>query len=229
LQGRIILGDKKAPPPRYVFGGRNRMDATSDDFIRTCRDKRYRYIRNFTPHVPYAQIIPYMEKMPIMREWRRLHSEGTLVGPQTLFFQHTKPDEELYDLENDPHEVKNLAASPDHQNILKRMRSALDIWMKDTGDQGAIPEEQLIERMWPGHKQPVTAIPTIESSPAENGKVLIKLACETEGASVGYRIGSQRRWSPYARPITLESGTELTVKAIRIGYKPSAEVKKTLP
>jgi len=228
LQGRIILGDKKAPPPKYVFGGRNRMDATSDDFIRTCRDKRYRYIRNFTPQVPYAQTIPYMEKMPIMQEWRRLHSEGKLIGPQALFFQHPKPDEELYDLENDPHEVKNLAASPDHQHVLRNMRVALDTWMKDTADQGAIPEEQLIERMWPGHKQPVTATPTIESSPARSGKVLIKLACQTKGASIGYRIGSQRRWLLYPGAITLDSGTQLTVKAVRIGYRPSPEVKKTL-
>ena len=228
LQGRIILGDKKTPPPKYVFGGRNRMDATSDDFIRTCRDMRYRYIRNFTPQVPYAQTIPYMEKMPIMQQWRTLHSEGKLTGPQTLFFQHPKPDEELYDLNNDSHEIKNLANSPDHQHILKRMRAALGAWMKDTGDQGAIPEEQLIERMWPGHKQPVTAIPTIESSPAENGKVLIKLGCETEGASIGYRIGGQRRWLLYARPITLDTGTDLTVRAVRIGYKPSVETKRTL-
>lgn len=228
LQGRIMLGEKKAPQPKYVFGGRNRMDATSDDFIRTCRDKSHRYIRNFTPQIPYAQTIPYMEKMPIMQEWRRLHAEGTLIGPQTLFFQHPKPDEELYDLENDPHEIKNLANSPDHQHILKRMRAALDAWMKDTGDQGPIPEEQLIERMWPGHKQPVTATPTIESSHAEGGKILIKLACATEGASIGYRIGGERRWLPYARPTTLDAGTELTVKAIRIGYKPSPQVKKIL-
>jgi hypothetical protein len=169
-----------------------------------------------------------MEKMPTMQEWRRLHSEGKLTGPQTLFFQHPKPDEELYDLRDDPHEIKNLAASPDHQRVLRNMRAALDTWMKDTADQGAIPEEQLIQRMWPGHKQPVTATPTIESSPAESGEVRIKLACQTEGASIGYRIGSQRRWLLYARPTTLDSGTELTVKAVRIGYRPSPEVKKTL-
>jgi hypothetical protein len=163
-----------------------------------------------------------------MQEWRRLHSEGTLIGPQTLFFQQPKPDEELYDLENDPHEIKNLANSPEHQHILKRMRAALDIWMKETGDQGGIPEEQLIERMWPGRKQPVTATPTIESSPAKGGKIVIKLACETEGASIGYRIGGKGCWLPYARPTTLDAGIELTVKAIRIGYKPSPQVKMTL-
>jgi uncharacterized sulfatase len=229
MQGRIILGDKKAPPPKYVFGGRNRMDATSHDFIRTCRDKRYRYIRNFTPHIPYAQTIPYMEKMPIMQQWRKLHSEGKLTGPQKLFFEHPKPDEELYDIENDPHEINNLAASPGHKHILKNMRAALKAWMKKTSDLGAIPEDKLIERMWPGRKQPTTATPTIETSPAQNGKVLVKLTCQTEGASIGYRIAGRKRWLVYAKPFTLNAGTELTAKAIRIGYKPSPEIKKTLP
>ena len=229
LQGRIILGPEKAEEPKYVFGGRNRMDAASYDFIRTCRDRRYRYIRNFTPQVRYAQTIPYMEKMPIMQQWRQLHSEGRLTGPQTLFFRHPKPDEELYDLENDPHEVENLAASPDHERILKRMRTALSAWMKQTSDQGAIPEEELIERMWPGREQPVTATPAIETSPSRNGKVLIKLSCRTKGASIGYRIAGEERWLVYAKPFALDAGTHLTAKAIRIGYKQSPELKTTLP
>ncbi len=228
MQGRVILGKKKAPEPKYVFGGRNRMDAKSYDFIRTSRDKRYRYIKNFTPNIPYAQTIPYMEKMPIMQQWRLLHSQGKLKGPQKLFFRHPKPDHELYDLENDPHEVNNLASSPDHRHILERMKAALDAWMKETSDLGAIPEDKLIERMWPGRKQPVTAIPTIEAGPAPNGKVMVKLSCKTKGASIGYRTGGRQRWLVYEKPITLNAGTKLTAKAIRIGYKTSPEIKKTL-
>ena len=228
MQGRVILGRYKAPEPKYTFGGRNRMDANSYDFIRTCRDKRYRYIRNFTPDIPYAQTIPYMEKMPIMQQWRKLHSEGRLTGPQKLFFKHPKPDHELYDLQNDPYEVNNLASSPDHQQILKRMDAALDAWMKQTSDLGAIPEDKLIERMWPGRKQPVTATPTIDTSPAPNGKVFVKLSCKTKGASIGYRLGSRKTWLVYEKPIKLNAGTELTAKAIRIGYKTSPEIKKTL-
>ncbi|NIP23839.1 MAG: sulfatase-like hydrolase/transferase [Phycisphaerae bacterium] len=228
MQGRIILGKNKAPEPKYVFGGRNRMDANSYDFIRTCRDKRYRYIRNFTPSIPYAQTIPYMEKMPIMQQWRLLHSQRKLKGPQKLFFQHPKPEEELYDLENDPHEVNNLASSPSHQQILKRMNAALEAWMKETSDLGAIPEDKLIERMWPGRKQPITATPTVQIGPAQNGKVTVKMSCSTKGASIGYRLGGRKTWLVYEKPITLNTGTVLTAKAIRIGYKTSPEIKKTV-
>ena len=227
MQGRVLLGDRKDKPREYVFGGRNRMDLGSNDYIRTARDKRYRYIRNFTPDVPYAQHIEYMEKMPIMREWRRLHAEGRLTGVQKLFFRHPKPPEELYDILADPHEVKNLADSPEHQGTLKRMRAALERWIKNSGDLGGLDEEELIERMWPGRKQPVTATPTTKTTTAGGGKMVVKISCATKGASIGYRLGQQGRWLIYTKPIVLESGTILEAKAIRLGYKESEEIQFT--
>ncbi|MBA7645058.1 Ulvan-active sulfatase [subsurface metagenome] len=204
------------------------MDLGSNDYIRTIRDKRYRYIRNFTPEVPYAQRIKYMEKMPIMQEWRRLHAEGKLTGAQKLFFRHPKPPEELYDLNTDPHEVNNLAESPKHQRVLKRMRAELEKWIKDTGDLGGLDEDELIERMWPGRKQPVTATPTVDTTTAANGKIAVKISCATDGASIGYRPGGQGRWLIYTGPILLDSGTVLQTKAIRIGYRQSKMLRFAL-
>jgi uncharacterized sulfatase len=228
MQGRVLLGHGRAEAREYVFGGRNRMDLSSNDYIRTVRDRRYRYIRNFTPQVPYAQRIEYMEKMPIMQEWRRLHAEGKLTGAQKLFFRHPKPAEELYDLVTDPHEVNNLAESRDQQAVLKRMRTMLEKWIKDTGDLGGVPEDELIERMWPGGKQPATARPVIETGGAADGKLTVKITCATPGASVGYRLGSDRRWLIYTEPIRVGVGAEVRSKAIRIGYKPSEEVHKVV-
>ena len=81
-----------------------------------------------------------MDMSPIMKEWRRLAAEDKLTGAPALFFAKTKPPEELYDLESDPDEVKNLATSPEHQERLGRMRAALDQWQKDTNDRGLEPE-----------------------------------------------------------------------------------------
>ncbi len=228
MQGRVLLGNETSKPREYVFGGRNRMDESSDDHIRTARDKRYRYIRNFKPDVPYAQRIDYMEKMPIMQEWRRLNAEGKLKGPQKLFFQKTKPPEELYDIADDPYEINNLADSLEHQHVLKRMRSALQEWIKDTGDLGGTPEDELIERMWPGRKQPLTATPTVEITPAAHGKMTVKISCATKGASIGYRLGEKGRWLIYTGPIQLKADTLLQTKAIRIGYKESEVVQKVI-
>ncbi|MHC4474294.1 MAG: sulfatase family protein [Planctomycetota bacterium] len=227
MQGKVLLAQQQAKPRQYVFGGRNRMDLSSNDYIRTVRDKRYRYIRNFTPQVPYAQQIDYMEKMPIMQEWRRLAAEGKLTGPQKLFFQHPKSVEELYDITSDPHEVKNLAYSPKDSDVLERMREELDRWIKDTRDLGGLDEDELIERMWPGRKQPATATPTFETTSA-GLKTLVKITCATKGASIGYRIGEHGRWLIYNRPVPVPPAAILEAKAIRIGYKESEPAQFTL-
>jgi uncharacterized sulfatase len=151
MQGRVMLGDSSQPAPKYVFSCRDRMDE-SYDRIRSVRGERYRYIRNFHPELPYAQWINYMDEMPIMRTWRRLAFEDALNETQKLFLAPTKPKEELYDTEADPHEVKNLAESKEHQAVLAEMRTALDQWIKDTKDLGEVPEKELIRR---GHVKDV--------------------------------------------------------------------------
>ena len=52
------------------------------------------------------------------------------------------PEEQLFDTEADPHEIRNLAASPEpeHREALIRMRAALSVWMVETQDQGVFPE-----------------------------------------------------------------------------------------
>jgi arylsulfatase A-like enzyme len=147
MQGRVFLGEKTQPAPKYVFAARDRMDETFDR-IRSVRGERYRYIRNFHPELPYMQYINYMDEMPIMREWRRLAFEGKLNDTQKLFMSRTKPKEELYDLEKDPYEINNLAdaESVEIQNVKKEMSAALDKWIIDTKDLGEVPEKELIKR-----------------------------------------------------------------------------------
>jgi len=145
MQGQVIIGPQTAPERKYIFAARDRMDETYDR-IRTVRDKRFQYIRNFHPELPYAQRIAYMEEMPTMQVWRKLNAEGKLTGPQKLFFAPTKPREELYDVEADPDEVNNLADKAPYQDKLEELRAALDKWITDTWDMGGIPETELIQR-----------------------------------------------------------------------------------
>jgi uncharacterized sulfatase len=145
MQGRVFLGDRTQPAPKFVFSARDRMDETYDR-VRSVRGERFRYVRNFHPELPYAQYLNYLDEMPIMQDWRRLAFAGKLNRTQMLFFARTKPKEELYDLERDPYEVNNLAGSPEHEATLKGMRAALDKWMADTKDLGGVPETELIQR-----------------------------------------------------------------------------------
>lgn len=145
MQGQIFLGDKRAKDRQYIYAARDRMDETFDR-IRAVRDTRFKYIRNFYPALPYAQINVYNEENPTMQAWRRLHKEGKLTGAPAIFFAPTKPKEELYDTQTDPDEVKNLASDPKYQKVLLRMRAALDKWIVETKDLGEYPEEELIKR-----------------------------------------------------------------------------------
>ena len=144
MQGHVFLGDG-AEPRKYVFAARDRMDETFDR-IRAVRDKRFKYIRNFYPELPYAQHINYMDEMPTMRVWRKWAAEGKLTGPPARFFAPAKPKEELYDTQSDPHEVRNLADDPAHSARLHELRTALDQWVTDTKDLGGVPEDELIRR-----------------------------------------------------------------------------------
>ncbi|HPD14481.1 MAG TPA: sulfatase-like hydrolase/transferase [Planctomycetota bacterium] len=227
MQGRAFLGPFDTPPRDCVFAARDRMDETYD-IIRSVRDKRFRYIRNFEPHKPYAQVIKYMEKMPILQEMRRLHAEGKLSGPPALWFAERKPVEELYDTTKDPHEIDNLAGKPEFQDTLAKMRKQLDDWMKETKDLGLIPEAELREKGIPGGKPDKTADPKIEPAGGKFDKpVTVAITCPTEGASVAYTLdeGPAPHWRLYSRPLTLEKSATVRARACRIGWKDSGEVR----
>ena len=227
MRGRPFLGKQKAEPREYVFAARDRMDETYD-VIRAVRDKRYKYLRNFKPGRPYAQYIDYMEKMPTMQELRRLNKAGELLGPQRLFFLPEKPPEELYDITVDPHEINNLAARPEHGEVLTRMRRVLADWMAETNDLGLIPEEELNERVRPGGQWSTTAPPRIVPQGGDfSPRIEVTLQCETEGASIAYttETGDKAHWHLYSRPIIIENSAALRAKAIRLGYHESPEVR----
>ena len=100
------------------------------------------------------------------------------------------------------------------------MRAALDKWMKDCGDLGGVPEDELIQRFWPGHSQPVTATPVMTVAADRT----LGISCATPGASIGYRIGDEAHWHVYTAPFPVPDGATVGAKAIRLGYKASAEV-----
>ncbi|MEF8788264.1 MAG: sulfatase [Planctomycetota bacterium] len=140
LQGRSLL-DEDYDGREYIFASRDRCDATYDR-IRCVRTRRYKYIRNFYPWRPYAQFNEYkMRTDPLITLLPHLHEKGELEPAEAQFMQPNRPPEELYDLSEDPHEVRNLADSPDHEGVLKKLRQELNDWMCRTGDRGRVPED----------------------------------------------------------------------------------------
>jgi uncharacterized sulfatase len=139
FQGRAFLGPNLTPPREYIYGARDRMDERPD-IVRMVRDRRYRYLRNYEPHKPYMQHLAYMEEGWTMKELRRLQREGAVPPAARLCMSPSKPVEELYDVENDPHEIRNLAGDPRHRQTLERLRGEHETWSLQTRDLALIPE-----------------------------------------------------------------------------------------
>ena len=128
-----------------AVSGRDRMDEAFDR-VRTARDTRYRYIRNYFPQLPYAQRISYMERQQSMAELRRLHAAGRLTDAQAQWMCEAKRPEELYDSTTDPQMVENRIDDPALASVRDRLREALDDELDRSGDLGELPERELIRR-----------------------------------------------------------------------------------
>ncbi|MBM79850.1 MAG: sulfatase [Planctomycetaceae bacterium] len=135
----ILAADYK--PRDAVFSARDRCDETVEH-MRSVRTSKFKYIRNFLPKRPHLQPNAYKDNKTILIALRRAFKEGRLNEVQQQLFQRTRPSEELYDLESDPHEIRNLAGAPEYEDTLKSMRDRLSNWIQSTKDHGQQPETE---------------------------------------------------------------------------------------
>ena len=162
LDGQAFLGNQRAEMPRqFIHAAADRFDAEYDT-KRAVRDHQFKYIRNLQPDRGYYLPVSYREQMATMQELLRLRDAGELDEFQSQWFRSSKPEEELFDTETDPHELFNLAEDPAYAERLVRMRTELDHWMSDTSDPGTMDEMDFVASRWPGHVQPQSSAVSIE-------------------------------------------------------------------
>lgn len=143
--GQPFLGADLPEPRQYIYGARDRVDERFD-LVRSVRDKRYRYVRNLMPWRPALQHILYAETSVVRQDMRRLFAEGTLHAESAQFLASPRPIDELYDLQNDPFELVNLADDPEHAQVLKRLQRECTRWQMEVRDAHLIPEILLDEQ-----------------------------------------------------------------------------------
>jgi hypothetical protein len=225
MQGRPFWGGQRAAPREFVFAARDRMDEEVDH-VRAVRDRRFKYVRNYRPDLPRYQDIDYRKQMAAMQEILRLRDEGRLDPVQSLWFQPTKPAEELYDTDTDPHEVHDLAGDPAYRPHLERLRAALDAGLLEIGDRPGRPETELIETIWPGGPAANRA-----RDCRQDGRVTLE--CPTGGSAIAYQVDG-RGFRPghrrlYTGPFAARSGAVITASANRVGFAPSPDVQFVVP
>lgn len=138
MQGNAFLGEYKTEDPAYAYMFRGRMDERYD-MSRAVRDNKYRYIRNYMPFRIYGQRLETMWNAPSTGSWEQAYLNGECNEVQSIFW-NTKPVEELYDTENDPWEINNLANNSQYNEVLERMRKANRDLLSTIKDTGFIPE-----------------------------------------------------------------------------------------
>ena len=144
MQGKIFIGPQTEPERNYHFSYRERMDERSDN-QRAVRDKRYLYIRNYMPYVPWGQKLTYLWKMEATRAWEGWHREGKTNAVTGRWFGE-KPPEELYDTWEDPDNVVNLIDDPKYSKMTDEFRGALKNWQLKVRDCGLLPECERVKR-----------------------------------------------------------------------------------
>jgi uncharacterized sulfatase len=235
-------------PNAYVYGSRDRMDE-QEDTSRTVRDRRFRFIRNFHPDRSPMQHCDYPDQLQTWTELRRLafteasqlgrgETPNNLTPTQRRLVAPSKPVEELYDLEQDPHEITNLVDDPQYTEDLQRLRAALDEWIARTGDRGLIPERELVETWRPGGRKQVTAAPILHEAGTQQSAT-----SSTPGAHVAYTtdppadvvadpltaatgmpVQDGRQWTLLPTGTPMPATRPLWLKAWRLGYEGSLEV-----
>jgi hypothetical protein len=69
---------------------------------------------------------------------------GKLNEVQSAFFK-SKPVEQLFDLNSDPHETKNLAQDPGHAAVLSSLRNRLNQKLSEIHDLSFYPESHMVK------------------------------------------------------------------------------------
>jgi len=140
-EGRSLTGLLEgAPhePRRYVFTERNWHDTWEP--TRGIVSERYSLIANFRPEVPYRGTLDHIWASwsrgggPSWDEIVKERKAGRLKPELEHLFRKPRPLFELYDLQNDPNEFRNLAGSQEAASALEELQKALTAWMEETND-----------------------------------------------------------------------------------------------
>jgi len=150
-----------------------------------------------------------------------VYVEGKLSEKQSLWLHPTKPEEELYDLQNDPYELNNLAGIPELQDTLTHLRKVLKDWMKETNDLGEYLEKDLMEKWLINGEQP-----QLQPIYLAKKKEKITLTSQRADATIIWKREQDSIWNIYSE--ALSSTTSFQAKAVRIGYGDSEVLEYNL-
>ena len=148
FSGRSFLAVLSDPNMRHrdkVFITHSGDGAMNRYALRVVRTRDWKYIRNLDPEAEHHTHVDKAAAGDGKVYWDSWVAKAKTdpAAAAVLRRYHTRPAEELYDLATDPWELKNVASDPRYTAQLKALRSDLDAWMKNQGDEGLKTEQAL--------------------------------------------------------------------------------------
>lgn len=138
---RVDLASLKGREPFFVqiqlSGGKEIFSSGFKDNVEEPADREKIVLPPYLQ--PTYMDVDGVEFVKVMKE---LYRNNELDSIQARFVSDYRPAEELYDLNEDPHEINNLAGDPEYADLLQKHRGILDNWIKETRDQGQYPEKE---------------------------------------------------------------------------------------
>jgi len=128
---------KDYQPHEFVGAFVDRLDHTIGR-TRTLRTDQFRYTRNYKLDRIHLQP-QYRDGRPTTQNLHSLYKANQLSPTLRKIYFGERPTEELYDVEKDPAQLKNLVDDPAYAEELKRHRKLMDAWLAK-GDHGAKEE-----------------------------------------------------------------------------------------
>ncbi|MBY0507865.1 MAG: sulfatase [Bryobacteraceae bacterium] len=130
---KLLRGEPGYRPRTHVFSARLQHGSTTMtpttkssgwDLSRSVRSSRYKLIYNVTPWMEYQPVDSARD--PGWTQMLQAHAAGKLSPAlDRAYFTHPRPIYELFDLDEDPSELKNLAGNPDLAGVERDLRKAL--------------------------------------------------------------------------------------------------------
>ena len=138
-EGQDLFADD-FEPRKWVASAKDRLDHTIDR-VRTIRTDQFRYTRNYKLDRVLLQP-QYRDSQEYLKNLKELYASGELSEDLTRIYFGERPEEEFYDVVNDPAQVHNLINDPKYQKEVQLHRHLLDDWLAagDAGEAEETPE-----------------------------------------------------------------------------------------
>jgi len=149
MDGKAFLGGevsgKEVNRRDTSFGHADRFDEKYD-LVRTIRVGKYMYHRNFQGYYPDGLQNNYRYRMLAYEDWRTQWKAGKLDAAQSQFFER-RPAEQLFDVQEDPHQVRDLAVDPKYAQIKKELRKKLTAKLNSINDLSIFAESHQVSEL----------------------------------------------------------------------------------